>query len=86
MSDCRENVRVNNYLVIIDRLLSEIKKRKVAYMNERFDLSPTAISPRSAKSSLGITMMILSLILRRNSVSSQNMEIQDRCRDDNLSS
>ena len=38
VSDCRENFRVNTYLVIIDRLLSEIKKRKAAYMNvyERF--------------------------------------------------
>ena len=33
MSDCRENFRVNTYLVIIDRLLSEIKKRKAAYTN-----------------------------------------------------
>ena len=38
MSECRENVRVNTYLFIIDRLLSEIKKRKAAYTNvyERF--------------------------------------------------
>ena len=38
VSDCRENFRVNTYLVIIDRLLSEIKKRKAAYTNvyERF--------------------------------------------------
>ena len=38
MSDCRENFRMNTYLVIIDRLLSEIKKRKAAYTNvyERF--------------------------------------------------
>ena len=33
VSDCRENFRVNTYLVIIDRLLSEIKKRKAAYTN-----------------------------------------------------
>ena len=67
LSDCRENFRINMYLVIIDILLSEVKKRKA-------DLSPTAISRRSAKSSLGITIMILSLILRNNSVYSQNME------------
>ena len=38
MSDCRENFRVNTYLVIIDILLSEMKKRKAAYTNvyERF--------------------------------------------------
>ena len=38
VSDCRENFRVNTYLVIIDRLLSEIKKQKAAYTNvyERF--------------------------------------------------
>ena len=30
MSDCRENFRVNTYLVIIYILLSEIKKRKAA--------------------------------------------------------
>ena len=33
VSECRENVRVNTYLFIIDRLLSEIKKRKAAYTN-----------------------------------------------------
>ena len=38
VSDCRENFRVNTCLVIIDRLLSEIKKRNAAYTNvyERF--------------------------------------------------
>ena len=38
VSDCGENFRMNTYLVIIDRLLSEIKKWKVAYTNiyERF--------------------------------------------------
>ena len=38
VSDCRENFRVNTYLVFIDRLLSKIKKRKTAYTNvyERF--------------------------------------------------
>ena len=38
VSDCPENFRMNTYLVIIDRLLSEIKKRKAAYTNvyERF--------------------------------------------------
>ena len=38
VSDCRENFRMNMYLVIIDRLLSEIKKRKAACTNvyERF--------------------------------------------------
>ena len=38
MSDCREKFRVNTYLLVIDRLLSEIKKRKAAYTNvyERF--------------------------------------------------
>ncbi|KAI0231410.1 hypothetical protein LSAT2_018226 [Lamellibrachia satsuma] len=38
VSDYRENFRVNTYLVITDRLLSEIKKRKAACTNvyERF--------------------------------------------------
>ena len=38
VSDCRENFRVNTYLVIIGRLLSEFKRQKAAYMNvyERF--------------------------------------------------
>ena len=38
VSDCRENFRVNTYRVIIDILLSEVKKRKAAYTNvyERF--------------------------------------------------
>ncbi|KAI0239753.1 hypothetical protein LSAT2_009512 [Lamellibrachia satsuma] len=38
VSDCPDTFRVNTYLVIIDILLSEVKKRKAAYTNvyERF--------------------------------------------------
>ena len=71
VSDCRENFRVNTYLVITGRLLSEIKKLKAAYTNvyERF----------------GVLTEIRSLADSDNG-DSKIWRPQDRCRDDNLSS
>ena len=83
VSDCRENFRVNTYLVITDRLLSEIKKRKAAYTNvyERFgvlteirSLADSDITSKCEELTRYYDNDILSLILIRNSVSSQNME------------
>ena len=47
VSDCRENFRVNTYLVTSGRLLSEFKRRNAAYTNvyERFGVLTEIRSP-----------------------------------------
>ena len=86
LSDCRENFRVNTYLVVIDRLLSEIKKRKAAYTNvyERFgEIRSITVSDITSKCE-ELTRYYDNDI--EPDFEKENWRLRDRCRDDNRSS
>ena len=86
LSDCRENFRVNTYLVVIDRLLSEIKKRKAAYTNvyERFgEIRSITVSDITSKCE-ELTRYYDNDI--EPDFEKEIWRLRDRCQDDNRSS